>query len=144
MTTSGLGGRQKVVIGLAGATQAASGGMLGTALVVYVGRIGSPLAVRLLATIFFASPMIFSPLWGAVGDLLGRRRTLHLVLSVATSLVTFGFLLVDGVWGFVGLRGLWAVFAVAFAPLVLSIVLHGSGRLGGLSSNHINIRSSAT
>ncbi|MFB6074648.1 MAG: MFS transporter [Haloarculaceae archaeon] len=127
MTASGLVGRQRVVIGLAGATQAASGGMLGTALVVYVGRTGSPLAVSMLATAFFVSSMLFAPLWGAVGDLLGRRRAL-LALSALTSLVTLGFLLVRSVWGFVGLRGLWAVFAVAFGPLMLSIVQSLVGR----------------
>ncbi len=96
--------------------------MLGTALVVYIGRDGSPFAVSMLATVFFLSSMIFSPLWGAVGDLLGRRRALLLVLSGFTSLVTFGFLLIDGVWGLVWLRGLRSVFAVAFGPLILSIV----------------------
>jgi hypothetical protein len=38
--------------------------MLGTALVVYVGRAGSPLAVGLLSAAFFAGMMVFSPLWG--------------------------------------------------------------------------------
>lgn len=33
-----------------------------------------------------------------------------------------GFLLTDGVWGFIGLRGLRSVFAVAFGPLVLPLV----------------------
>lgn len=122
MTPNALEGRRKVVIGLAGAAQAASGGMLATALVVYVGRAGSPLAVSLLATVFFASSMIFAPLWGAVGDLFGRRRALLIGLSVVTSLLTFGFVFVDGIWGMVGLRGLRSVFAVAFAPLVLSLV----------------------
>ena len=122
MSTSGLVGRRKVVIGLAGAAHTAGGGMLATALVVYVGREGSALAVSLLATAFFASSMVFSPLWGAAGDLLGRRRDLLLGLSACTSLVTFGFLFVDGVPGLVGLRGLRSVFAVAFGPLMLSIV----------------------
>jgi MFS family permease len=42
--------------------------------------------------------------------------------------VTFGFLLVDGVWGFVSLRGLRTAFAVAFGPLVLSLVQSLAGR----------------
>ena len=118
--------------------------MLGTALVVYVGRAGSPLAVSALATAFFVASMVFSPLWGAVGDLSGRRRGLLLALSAITSLVTFGFLLVDGVWGFVGLRGLRAVFAVAFGPLVLSIVrsLVGQARRGR-SVGFVSSRSAA-
>lgn len=122
MTTDGLAGRRKLLIGASGAAHAASGGMLATALVVYVGRTGSPFAVSTLATAFFVSSMVFSPFWGAVGDLLGRRQSLLLALSALTSLVTFGFLLVDGVWGYVGFRGLRAAFAVAFGPLLLSIV----------------------
>ena len=132
MTTDGLAGRRKLLIGAAGATHAAGGGMLGTALVVYVGRTGSPFAVSMLATAFFVSSMVFSPLWGALGDLLGRRRSLLLVLSAFTSVITFGFLLADGVWGYVGFRGLRAAFAVAFGPLLLSIVrsLVGQTRRG--------------
>ena len=90
MDSSTFDGRRKLVVGLVGAVQAASGGMLGTALVVYVGRDSSPFAVSMLATVFFVSSMIFSPLWGAVGDLFERRRTLLFGFSVATSLVTFG------------------------------------------------------
>ncbi|WP_436934894.1 MFS transporter [Halovenus marina] len=128
MSSSGLVGRRKTVIGLASATQAASGGMLGTALVVYVGRDGSPLAVSMLATIFFTSSMIFSPLWGGIGDLLGRRRDLLLGLSALTTLVTAGFLVIDSIWGQIGLRGFRAVFAVGFGPVVLSIVSGLAGR----------------
>ncbi len=106
--------------------------MLGTALVVYVGRDGSPFAVSMLATVFFVSSMVFSPLWGGIGDLLGRRRELLLGLSLLTTFVTFGFLVIDGIWGLVGLRGLRAVFAVGYGPLVLSIVraLVGQARRG--------------
>lgn len=121
MTQTGLVGREKLAIGLAGATQAASGGMLGTALVVYVGRSGSPFAVSMLATVFFVSTMVCSPLWGAVGDVVGRRRAL-IGFSALTAAVTAGFLLVDGVWALVGLRGLRAAFAVAFGPLILAVV----------------------
>lgn len=120
------------MIALAGATRAASGGMLGTALVVYVGRIGSPLAVGLLATVFSIGLMVFSPLWGAVGDALGRLRTLLLLVSVLASMTIAGFLLVRNVWSIVGLRGVYAAFAVGFAPLMLSLVgvLSGPERRG--------------
>lgn len=121
MTPDGFVGRRRLVVGLASATQAASGGMLGTALVVYVGRSGSPFAVSMLASAFFASSMVFSPLWGAVGDLFGRRRTLVPVATL-TAVATFAFLLADGVWGLVGLRAVRSVFAVGFGPLALSLV----------------------
>lgn len=125
--SEGLRGRQKLVVGLAGLTRAASGGMLGTALVVYVGRAGSPLAVSMLATVFFLSTTVFAPLWGVLGDLTGRRKALLVAVSLCASLGTAAFLLVGTVWGWVALRGVYAVFAVGFGPLMLSLV----GALGG-------------
>lgn len=120
------------MVSLAGATRAACGGMLGTALVVYVGQNGSPLAVGLLATVFSLGLMIFSPLWGALGDAVGRLRTLLLIVSVLATVTIAAFLLVRDVWSIVGLRGVYAVFAVGFAPLMLSLVgiLSGQERRG--------------
>lgn len=122
-----LRGRQKTVIGVAGATRAASGGLLATALVVFVGREGSLFAVGMLATVFHLSTMLFAPLWGALGDLTGRRRELLVGVSAASTVLAFAFAAVDGVWTFVGLRGLYAVFVVGYGTLMLSLV----GALGG-------------
>lgn len=126
---AGLDGRQKLVVALAGITRSASGGMLGTALSVYVGRAGSPLAVGLLSAGFFAGMTVFAPLWGAVGDLTGRRKELLVVVSVATTALAGAFLFVVGsVPGLVTMRAVYAVFAVGFGPLMISIVGTLAGR----------------
>lgn len=129
----GLRTRQKVVVALAALTRSASGGMLGTALAVYVGRGGPPLAVGLLSTGFFAGQMVFAPLWGALGDLTGRRKTLLVVVSVGSTALAGAFLLVVGnVPGLVTMRAVYAIFAVGFGPLMISIVgaLAGHDRRG--------------
>ncbi|MFB6301097.1 MAG: MFS transporter, partial [Halobacteriales archaeon] len=118
---------QRRAIAMAGIARAASGGMLGTALAVYVGRDGSPLAVSMLATAFFLSTMVFAPFWGTLGDLIARRRPLLVLISIVITVFAVAFTLIDGVWGLVGLRGFYAVFAVGFSPLMLSIV----GAIGG-------------
>lgn len=125
--TGGLTARQRATVGLAGVARAASGGMLATALVVYVGRLGSPIAVGMLATTFFLSMIVFPPLWGALGDLVGRRRTLLYVSGLLT-LAMLPFVLARSVWEFVGLRGVYAAFAVGFAPLMLAVVNEMGGR----------------
>jgi MFS family permease len=127
MGAPGLRGRQKAVIGVAGATRAASSGLLATALVVFVGREGSLFAVGMLATVFHLSNMLFAPIWGALGDLTGRRRGLLVGISAASTVLAFAFAAVDGVWTFVVLRGIYAVFVVGYGTLMLSLV----GALGG-------------
>jgi MFS family permease len=101
--------------------------MLATALAVYLGRAGSPFAVSALSTALFFSVMVFTPLWGALGDLTGRRRTLLVVASGGATVAAAGFLVVDGVWPTVALRGVYAAFAVGVSPLLLTI----AGALAG-------------
>jgi MFS family permease len=121
-------GRQRLTIASAVATRAATGGMLTTALAVFVGRQGSAFAVSLLSTAFFFNTMVFTPLWGALGDLTGRRQSLTLALSALATASIPAFLLVDSVWGLIGVRGLYSFFAVGFAPLMLAIVGDVEGR----------------
>jgi MFS family permease len=122
-----LRGRQKVVIGVAGATRAVSGGLLATALVVFVGREGSLFAVGMLATVFHLCTMLCAPFWGALSDVTGRRRSLLVGVSGVTTAVSFAFVAVDGVWSLVGLRGVYAAFVVGYGTVMLSLV----GALGG-------------
>jgi MFS family permease len=107
---------------LAGATRALAGGILATALAVYVGRDGSPLAVSALSTVLFAATMVCTPLWGALGDVTGRRRRLLVVASVGASLAAGAFVIVRTVWPTVGVRAVYAAFAVGVSPLLLSLV----------------------
>ncbi|WP_435181158.1 MFS transporter [Halorussus sp. AFM4] len=122
MDETGLDGRRRAVIWLAGATRAACGGMLTTALALVVGRMQSPLAVSSLAVVFFASTMIFAPLWGSLADTTGRRRALLVGTGIAATLVLVGLQFISSAWGYIAARGAYTVFAVGFAPVILAIV----------------------
>lgn len=98
--------RDELTIGLAGIARAGVGGTLATALAVFVGRQGSPLAVSLLSAVFFLSLAGCSPRWGALGGLTGRLRALLVVASLPTTVTIAGFLVVQSVTGVVTLRGL--------------------------------------
>ena len=128
VNVAGVQGRQRAAIGAAVATRAAAGGMLTTALAVFVGREGSAFAVSMLSTAFFFNTMVFTPLWGALGDLSGRRRSITLGLSGLATASIFGFLVVETVWGLIGVRALYSLFAVGFGPLMLAIVGDLEGR----------------
>ena len=126
--SGGLDRTAKITIGFAGMTRAATGGMLATALTVYIGRAGSPLAVGLLGSVFFLSMMVFAPLWGSLGDAMGSRRTLLIALSGLSTGVTLGFVAVRSIPGIVGLRFVYAVFAVGVTPILLASVTALGGR----------------
>lgn len=114
--------RQWAFIGTAAFSRFASGILMGTALAVYVGRRGSPLAVSLVSMSYFLGLMLFSPVWGAVADVTGRRRAVLLVTGLAATLAVLPLTVVDGVWGPIAFRALYATFAAGFAPVVLAIV----------------------
>jgi MFS family permease len=120
--SAGLDRTTKLTVGVVGMTRAATGGMLATALTVAVGRRGSPLAVGLLGSVFFLSMMVFAPLWGSLGDALDRRRAVLVGLSSLSALVTLGFVAVRSVPGIIGLRFVYAVFAVSVGPVLLTSV----------------------
>lgn len=42
---------------------------------VYIGYHDSPFTVSLVYTVFWAGLMVFSPIWGTVADVTGKRRT---------------------------------------------------------------------
>ncbi|MFB6353835.1 MAG: MFS transporter [Halobacteriales archaeon] len=114
--------REWSLIGVAAAARFASGMLMGTALAVYVGRAGSPFAVSLVATAYFLGMMVVAPFWGAVADITGRRRAVLGVTGLAATLAVLPLLVFDGVWGPIGIRLLYAVFAAGFGPVILSIV----------------------
>lgn len=126
--SAGLDRTTRLTVGVAGVTRAATGGMLATALAVSVGRRGSPLAVGLLGSVFFLSMMVFAPLWGSLGDALGRRRAVLVGLSSLSALVTIGFVAVRSVPGVISLRFLYGVFAVGVSPILLTSVSALGGR----------------
>jgi MFS family permease len=117
-------------IAVAAATRFAGGILMGTALAVYIGRRGSPLAVSLVSMSYFLGLMLFSPVWGAVADVTGRRRTVLLVTGFGATVAVLPLTVVDGIWGPIGFRALYAAFAAGFAPVVLAIVSTYGGSSG--------------
>lgn len=138
-------GRQRVVIAVAGATRFMAGILMGTGMAVYVGDAGgSAFAVSMVLTAYFVGMTVFAPVWGAVADVTGRRRAVMVATGTLATLAVLPLvavgevgppvrlpgLTVDGVWVIIGLRGLYAVFAVGFVPVMLSVV-SARGGAGG-------------
>lgn len=122
--------REWSLIGVAAAARFASGILMGTALAVYIGERGSPFAVGMVTTAYWAGLMVLSPVWGAVADVTGRRRAILGLTGIAATLAVLPLVVVDGIWAPVGLRGLYAVFAAGFAPVILAIVSERAGATG--------------
>lgn len=121
---------QWLLLATAAATRFGGGVLMGTAMAVYVGREGSPLAVSAVATAYFAGLMLASPVWGALADVTGRRRGVLVATGTLATLAAAPLAVADGVWAPVGLRGLYAVFAAGFAPVALTIASERGGADG--------------
>lgn len=101
--------------------------LMGTALAVYIGRQGSPLAVGLVASTFFFGQMVFAPFWGAIADITGRRRAVLLVTALLATLAVIPLMIVDSVAMRLAWRGIFAVFIAGFLPVMLAIVSYRGG-----------------
>jgi len=121
---------QWLLLATAAVSRFGGGVLMGTAMAVYVGREGSPLAVSAVATAYFAGLMLASPVWGAVADVTGRGRAVMVVTGTLATLAAAPLAVADGVWLPVGLRGLYAVFAAGFAPVALAIASERGGESG--------------
>ncbi|PSQ18591.1 MFS transporter [Halobacteriales archaeon QS_8_69_26] len=121
---------QQSLIAVSGATRFMSGILMGTAMAVYVGRSGSEFAVSMVLTAYFLGMTVFAPFWGAVADVTGRRRAVMVATGLLATLAVLPLTVVDGVWGPIGLRALYAVFAVGFGPVMLAIVSERGGAEG--------------
>lgn len=122
--------REWSFIGIAAAARFASGILMGTALAVYIGERGSPFAVSMVATAYWVGLMVLSPIWGAVADVTGRRRAVLAATGLAATISALPLVAVNGVWGPVGLRAVYAAFAAGFAPVILAIVSARGGATG--------------
>jgi MFS family permease len=133
------------VVALAAASRFAAGILMGTGLAFYVGEAGgSASLVGAVTTAYFLGMMLLSPFWGAVADVTGRRRAVLVVTGVAATLavlpllvvpgidttVTFGPVSISGVYLPIGVRGLYAVFAVGFSPVMLTVASARGGDEG--------------
>jgi MFS family permease len=117
---------------------------MGTAMAVYVGRGGSAFAVSMVLTAYFLGMTVFSPVWGAIADVTGRRRAVMVVTGGCATLAILPLSLLgaagpdlttplgtlSGVWLPVAGRGLYAVFAVGFVPVMLTVVSARGGDEG--------------
>lgn len=134
--------RQWGLVGVAAGTRFAASILMGTAMAVFIGREGSPLAVSLVATAFFGGMMLFSPVWGAIADVTGRRRAVMVgtgalatlfavpLVAVEETSVVVGPLVVGEIPLSIGFRFLYAIFAAGFAPVGLAIASHHGGATG--------------
>ncbi|SDM44713.1 MFS-type transporter involved in bile tolerance, Atg22 family [Halogranum gelatinilyticum] len=123
--------RDRLVVTVAAATRFGSGILMGTALGFYIGDGGgSDLAAALVYTAYFAGMMLFAPFWGAVADVTGRRRAVLVATGVGATLAVLPLVAVEATWAFVGLRGLYAAFAAAFPPVMLTVVSASGGDSG--------------
>lgn len=130
------------LIATAAVTRFGAGILMGTAMAVFIGRDGSPLAVSLVATAFFAGMMLFSPVWGAIADITGRRRAVMVgtgalatlfalpLAGVASLAFRIGPIVVGEASLSISFRFLYAVFAAGFAPVCLAIASHHGGATG--------------
>lgn len=101
--------------------------LMGTVMAVYVGRVGSAFAVSLVTATFFFGLMVFSPVWGAIADVTGRRRAVLVASAAVAALCVLPLTVVGGVWGPLGFRTLLAVFAAGFLPVMLTVVNERGG-----------------
>ncbi|MEF8852160.1 MAG: MFS transporter [Haloarculaceae archaeon] len=138
-------GRQRLVIAVAGATRFMAGILMGTGMAVYVGDAGgSAFAVSMVLTAYYVGMTVFAPVWGAIADVTGRRRAVMVATGTLATLsvlplvavgevgpaISLGGLTVGGVWVPIAFRGLYAVFAVGFIPVMLSVVSARGGADG--------------
>jgi MFS family permease len=122
--------RDWVPISVAAVTRFASGILMGTALAVLVERQATPFAASLVLSAYFAGLMLFAPVWGAVADVTGRRRAVLVGTGALATLSVLPLVVVEGVWAPIAVRGVYAVFAAGFAPVMLAIVSQRGGREG--------------
>jgi MFS family permease len=130
---------QRIIIGIAAAANRCRGILMGTAMAVYIGRVGTPFEVSLVFTVYWFGLMAFSPVAGAVADVTGRRRAVLVGTALLSTLAVLPLTVVDGVAGPLAFRGLFAVFAAGFLPVMLAIVSERGGETGrGQSLGYFN------
>ncbi len=119
--------REELLTSFAGASQIATTILLGTVLAVYVGERGSPFAVGMIVTVYSFVIIIAAPVWGTIADMTGRRRVLLIVTAGFATVSVLPLVIIRGVWGPIGIRGVYAVFTAGFLPIVLTIVSNRGG-----------------
>lgn len=122
-------GQQATVV-VAAAGNRGTNILMATVMAVYIGRVGTPFAVSLVIAVFFFGRMVFAPIWGAIADVTGNRRGVLVVSSAFAALSILPLSVVDGIWGPLALRTLFAVFAAGFIPVMFTIMNEQGGATG--------------
>jgi len=132
-------GRQRSVVGFAAGSRMMTTFLLTTTLAVYVGRLGSPFEVSMVQTVNFVGMLLLAPVWGAIADITGRRRAVLLGSGLLASAAGLPLLVVESVWGMIGIRGLYAAFVAGFVPVMLAVAsAHGGATGRGRSIGFFN------
>jgi MFS family permease len=122
--------RQWTALGLATFTRFSGAILMGTVLAVIVEARASAFAAGLVGTAYYAGLMLFSPFWGALADITGRRRLVLIVTGIGGLLAVLPLLVADSVPVAIGSRGVYAAFLAGFAPVALAIASHHGGTAG--------------
>jgi MFS family permease len=122
--------RQWAALSLATFARFAGAILMGTALAVVVEARTSAFAAGIVGTAYYAGLMLFSPFWGAIADITGRRRLILVVTGIGGVLAVLPLVVADTVVVAVGSRGVYAAFLAGFAPVALAIASHHGGTTG--------------
>lgn len=142
MQTGSLGEeqRQRVALAFSGAVQIGTLILMGTVVAVYIGKRASPFAVSVAASVYALSRILFAPVWGAIADITGRRRTVLLLVAALGTVASLPFLFVEDPWAVIAVRGLYGAFTAGLAPILYTLVSNQGGdtargkSLGGFNS----------
>ena len=104
--------------------------LMGTAMAVYVDEVGTAFAVSMVLAAYYVGEMVFAPVWGAIADVTGRRRAVMIVTGGLATLAVLPLTIAEGVWGPISLRAVYAVFAIGFTPVMLTVVSARGGEAG--------------
>ncbi|MUV88385.1 MFS transporter, partial [Natronomonas sp. CBA1123] len=122
--------RQWAALSLATFARFAGAILMGTALAVVVEARASAFAAGVVGTAYYAGLMLFSPFWGALADITGKRRLVLLVTGIGGVIAVLPLVVADTVAIAVGSRGVYAAFLAGFAPVALAIASHHGGTTG--------------
>ncbi|MFO7927871.1 MAG: MFS transporter [Halobacteriota archaeon] len=122
--------RQWIALGLATFTRFSGAILMGTVLAVIVEARASAFAAGLVGTAYYAGLMSFSPFWGALADITGRRRLVLILTGIGGLLAVLPLVIADSVPVAIGSRGVYAVFLAGFTPVALAIASHHGGTTG--------------
>ncbi|MFB6253009.1 MAG: MFS transporter [Halobacteriaceae archaeon] len=122
---------QQAIIGASAAGRFASSILMGTSLAVIVeSQGGNAFAISMVLMVYFLGLMVFAPVWGAIADITGRRKFLLLLTGSLATLIILPLTIAASIWQLIGIRGLYAIFAAGFAPVMLTIVSERGGEHG--------------